>query len=64
MSHDVEREEANQGLMAAWMELRHVHGWNYDVWTAARQRAREAERRDQLTLIVEEAGEAAERGLH
>jgi len=47
----------------AWMELRHVCGWNYGVWTVVRQRAGEAVRRDQLTLIAEEAMEAVERGL-
>jgi len=53
---DVEREEANRGL--AWWR-----GWSYGVWMAARWRARDAERCDQLTLIVEEAREAAEWGL-
>jgi hypothetical protein len=33
------------------------------MWMAVRQRVGEAERRDQLTLIAEEAREAAERGL-
>jgi hypothetical protein len=33
------------------------------MWMAARWRAREVERRDQLTLIMEEAGEVTERGL-
>ena len=39
------------------------HGWSYGVWMAARQRAREAERRDQIPLFAEEAGKAAEWGL-
>ena len=42
------------------MELQRVQGWSYGVWTMARWRAREVERRDRLTWIVEEAGEAAE----
>ena len=33
------------------------------MWMAARQRAREVERRDQLWMIEEEAGEAVEWGL-
>ena len=45
------------------MELRRVHGWSYGMWTTARWRAKEVERHDQLTLIVEETGEAAKRGL-
>ena len=55
-SHDAEREESNRGLMQR-------HGWSYGMWTAARRRAGEVKRRDQLTLIAEEAGEAAKRGL-
>jgi len=45
------------------MELRRVRGWSYAMWTAARQSAGQAVRHDRLTLIEEEAGEAAERGL-
>ena len=36
--------------------------WSYGLWMAARRRAREAEQRDQLRMIEEEAGEAVERG--
>jgi len=47
---------------ATLMELRHVHGWIYGVWTAVRLSAREAAWHDRL-MLIEEAGEAAEWGL-
>jgi hypothetical protein len=39
------------------------HGLSYDMWMAARKRAGEAERCDQLRMIEEQAWEVTERGL-